>query len=318
MLSALTLDQLLVLITIEETGSFSAAGRKLRRAQSAISHAVQSLENIQQVQLFDRTGKVPKMTEAGRVLAQQARQVLLQADRFSRMAQAMSTGLEPELGIAIDSMVPTGPVLASLGRLQQTFPDVAVNIYTEGLWSAERRVRNGSAALALCALMPAMSQDMRAHLLTTVNLVPVVAPSHPLALIKQSLDREMLSEHVQLILTDAAQTGGPSFSVISPRVWRFVDIGRRLEFLLGGFGWCNMPVHLVEGHLREGRLVQLDINDTSVLPGELPIYSAHRRDAPLGRAAQWLLADLQQQHWPTGDPAAFRPKLFPVPPAWER
>ena len=93
MLNALTLDQLLVLITIEETGSFSAAGRKLRRAQSAISHAVQSLENIQQVQLFDRAGKVPKMTDAGRVLAQQARQVLLHADRFSRMAQAMSTGL---------------------------------------------------------------------------------------------------------------------------------------------------------------------------------------------------------------------------------
>lgn len=315
MLNALTLDQLLVLITIEETGSFSAAGRKLRRAQSAISHAVQSLESVQQVQLFDRSAKVPKMTQAGRVLAQQARQVLLQADRFSRMAQAMSTGLEPELGIAIDSMVPTEPVLASLGRLQQAFPDVAVNIFTEGLWSAERRVRNGTAAIALCALMPAMSQDLRAHLLTTVSLVPVVAPSHPLAAIREPLDREMLAEHVQLILTDAVQTGGPSFSVVSPRVWRFVDIGRRLEFLLGGFGWCNMPAHLVEGHLKEGRLVNLDINDASVLPGKLPIYSAHRRDAPLGRAAQWLLSDLQQQPWPGGDPADVRPLTFPVPPA---
>src|SRR4028118_398433 len=39
MLGTLTLDQLRILVTIEETGSFSAAGRKLQRAQAALSHA---------------------------------------------------------------------------------------------------------------------------------------------------------------------------------------------------------------------------------------------------------------------------------------
>lgn len=298
MLNALTLDQLQVLVTIQDTGSFSAAGRKLRRVQSAISHAVQSLENVQQVQLFDRSGKVPKMTEAGRVLAAQARLVLRQAEQFSRMASSMSAGLEPELGIAIDSMVPTGPVLDSLSRLQKTFPDLAVSIFTEGLWSAERRVRDGTAAIAICALMPFISQDMQAYPLTSVSLVPVVSPTHPLASAKPPVDREVLAEHVQLILTDPLQQAGPSFSVVSQRVWRFVDISRRLEFLLGGFGWCNMPHHLVADHLKQGRLVRLHIEDTGVLPGLLPLYTTHRRDVPLGKAAQWLLADLQGQKWP--------------------
>jgi DNA-binding transcriptional LysR family regulator len=302
MLSALTLDQLLVLTTIEDCGSFSAAGRKLRRAQSAISHAMQSLENIQQVQIFDRSSKVPKLTEAGRVLCAQARQILQQAERFTRIAHSISTGLEPELGVAIDSMVPNEPILNSLSQLQKTFPDVAVNIFTEGLWSAERRVRNGSAALALCALLPAMSQDMQAYPLTTVRMVPVVAPSHPLASAQMPLSREMLSAHVQLILTDPAQAGGPSFSIVSQRVWRFVDIGRRLEFLLAGFGWCNMPLHMVDPHLRAGRLIRMNIEDTTVLPDELPLYAAHRRDLPLGRAAQWLLAELQRQQWPSTGP----------------
>jgi DNA-binding transcriptional LysR family regulator len=301
MLNALTLDQLQVLVTIQDTGSFSAAGRKLRRVQSAISHAVQSLENVQQVQLFDRSGKVPKMTEAGRVLAAQARLVLRQAEQFSRMAGSMSAGLEPELGIAIDSMVPTGPVLDSLSRLQKTFPDLAVSIFTEGLWSAERRVRDGTAAIAICALMPFISQDMQAYPLTSVSLVPVVSPTHPLATAKPPVDREVLAEHVQLILTDPLQQAGPSFSVVSQRVWRFVDIGRRLEFLLGGFGWCNMPHHLVADHLKKRRLVRLHIEDTGVLPGLLPLYTTHRRDMPLGKAAQWLLADLQGQKWPGVD-----------------
>ncbi|MET3615957.1 DNA-binding transcriptional LysR family regulator [Rhizobium aquaticum] len=302
MLNALTLDQLLVLVTIEDTGSFSAAGRKLRRAQSAISHAVQSLENVHQVQLFDRSAKVPKMTDAGRVLATQARQVLRQAEQFSRMAGAISAGLEPELGIAVDSMVPTAPVLNSLSRLQKTFPDLAVTIFTEGLWSAERRVRDGTAAIALCALKPNMSQELRAYPLSSVALVPVVSPAHPLAQAKPPVDRQVLAEHVQLILTDPLQQGGPSFSVVSPRVWRFVDIGRRLEFLLGGFGWCNMPYHLVVDHLAQGRLVRLEIEDTGVLPGLLPLFTMHRRDMPLGKAARWLLADLQEQEWPKAHP----------------
>jgi DNA-binding transcriptional LysR family regulator len=47
MLGNLSLDQLRVLVTIADTGSVSAAGRKLRRAQSAISQAVATLEALQ-------------------------------------------------------------------------------------------------------------------------------------------------------------------------------------------------------------------------------------------------------------------------------
>jgi len=80
LLGTLTLDQLRGLVTILETGSFSAAGRKLQRAQSAISHAVQTLEQMQRMQIFDWSGRAPVLTEAGRALVAQARQVLRQAD----------------------------------------------------------------------------------------------------------------------------------------------------------------------------------------------------------------------------------------------
>lgn len=59
MIGSLTLDQLRVLVTIADAGSFSAAGRELRRAQSAISQAVANLEEIQGVELFDRRGHRP-------------------------------------------------------------------------------------------------------------------------------------------------------------------------------------------------------------------------------------------------------------------
>ncbi len=107
MIGSLTLDQLRVLVTIADVGSFSAAGRKLRRAQSAISQAVATLEDVQGVTLFDRAGHRPRLTEAGRALVGQARVVLAGATRFEAMA-ATREGVEPELAVTMDSLVPAG------------------------------------------------------------------------------------------------------------------------------------------------------------------------------------------------------------------
>ena len=297
MIGALTLDQLRVLVAIEEAGSFSAAGRRLRRVQSAISHTVQALEEVQGVQLFDRSTRTPRFTEAGRVLAAQARQVLRQAEAFERAAQAIAAGLEPELTLAIDSFVPTPPVIRSLAGLQAAYPDLTVTLFTEGIGAAERRVREGSATLGLCVLLPATVQELQATELTKVTLVPVVAADHPLAGETRTLTRDILAEHVQLILTDPLQRPGPNFSVVSSRVWRFVDIARRLEFLLAGFGWCTMPLHLVAAHVAAGRLVRLPIDDPAVLPGAIGLYAIHDRKRPLGIGARWLLAEMQNRAW---------------------
>ncbi|MFO6420245.1 LysR family transcriptional regulator [Hylemonella sp. W303a] len=297
MIGTLTLDQLRVLVAIEETGSFSAAGRRLRRVQSAISHTVQALETAQGIALFDRSGRVPRFTEAGRVLAAQARQVLRQAEAFERTAQSMAAGLEPELSLAVDSFVPTPPLIRSLAGLRTQHPELAVTLFTEGMGAAERRVHEGSATLGLCALLPSMHQDLQASALTEVTLVPVVATTHALARETRVLTRDILAEHVQLILTDPLQRPGPSFSVVSPRVWRFVEIARRLEFLLAGFGWGTMPLHLVQPHLEAGRLARLPIDDPGLLPRSVGLFAIHHRQRPLGLGARWLLAELQRQSW---------------------
>jgi len=97
------------------------------------------------------------------------------------------------------------------------------------------------------------------------------------------------------VLSDPVDPGGAAYGLSSARLWRFVDLGRRLDFLLAGFGWCRMPEHLVATPIAEGRLVPLEMeNDTT--PGEgLTIYAAHRRDHALGPAGRWLLDRLRQR-----------------------
>jgi len=295
MLSALTLDQLRVLTTIADTGSFSAAGRKLRRVQSAISQSIRALEETQGVMLFDRSIKTPVLTEAGRVLVMQARQVLRQAQVFEGIAHDIATGLEPELTLAVDSFMPTQPLIGSLQALREAYPNLPVTLYTEGLGGAARRLRNRSAALALCAMFPTAQQDLQAYPLTSIALIPVVASSHPLATDPRPITREVLQEHVQLILTDPYDSSGPSHGVVSSRVWRFVDMGSRLEFLLAGSGWATIPSHLVTPFLANGRLVVLRIEDPGVTPAFIPIFAAHERNRPPRPAARSLLDDLRKR-----------------------
>ena len=294
MIGSLTLDQLRVLVTIAETGSFSAAGRKLERAQSAISQAVATLEHVQGVLLFDRSVFRPALTDVGRVLVGQARTVLSNAARFEAVAAGTRDGLEPELAVAIDPLVPTAVLIDSLHALRGSFPHLPVSFSTEGLGGAERRLRRGDAALALCTLLPSVPEDVAALPMLDINLIAVVSPAHPLAGLDRPATRADLDEHVQLVLSDPGAPDGPSYGVVGTKVWRFVELGRRLDFLLAALGWCRMPEHIVAPCLANGRLVPLAIDsDPARAVGPLTIYAAHMRDRFLGRAGTWLLNDLQ-------------------------
>ncbi|PLY40385.1 LysR family transcriptional regulator [Janthinobacterium sp. ROICE36] len=295
MIGSLTLDQLRVLVTIADTGSFSAAGRHLGRVQSAISQAIATLEDVQGVLLFDRSGHRPRLTDTGRVLVEQARLVLASAARFEGVAMGTRAGLEPELVIAIDPLVPTAPLIASLSALSRTFPNLPVSFSTEGLGGSLRRLRNDRAAIGICLLLPSIPDDIAAYPLLRVGMQAVVAPGHPLASLGRPATQTDLEPHVQLVLSDPVNPGSENFGIASGKLWRFVDLGRRLDFLLGGFGWCRMPDHLVLPLIAAGSLVALKIEHDPTPREGLTIYAAHQRGRTLGPAGRWLLVDLTRR-----------------------
>lgn len=73
MLDGMSIDQLRTFIAAVDEGSFSAAGRKLRRAQSVVTATLANLESQVGFPLFERTGRYPKLTEAGAALLEAAR-----------------------------------------------------------------------------------------------------------------------------------------------------------------------------------------------------------------------------------------------------
>ena len=81
--------------------------------------------------------------------------------------------------------------------------------------------------------------------------------------------------------------------VVSHHVWRFADLATRLEFLLAGFGWCNMPVHMVADHIAAGRLKRLETAERDNF--RFRIHVVHERGREIGRAGRWLIADLRER-----------------------
>src|ERR1700676_5446613 len=97
MIDPLTLDQMRILVGVAETGSFSAAARRLGRVQSAVSQAVNTLEEVLGVSLFSRAGKTPTLTRAGTVILKDARRLIDGARTMKSRAASIMVDVEPEL-----------------------------------------------------------------------------------------------------------------------------------------------------------------------------------------------------------------------------
>jgi DNA-binding transcriptional LysR family regulator len=78
---AVTLEQLRIFVAVAERQHVTQAARALNLAQSAVSHAIASLEARHDAKLFDRVGRRIELTEAGRAFLAEARIVLAQVER---------------------------------------------------------------------------------------------------------------------------------------------------------------------------------------------------------------------------------------------
>lgn len=149
MLDAVTLDQLRTFIAAAEQGSFSAAGRKLRRAQSVVSQTLANLELQLGVSLFDRSARYPQLTEAGRLLLVEARAVAEHMDTFKARARSVAEGLEPELSVAVDVMFPMDALTRAATHSRAAFPHTPLRLYVEVLGGVIQPVLDGTCRIGV-------------------------------------------------------------------------------------------------------------------------------------------------------------------------
>jgi len=289
-----TLDQIAVFLAIVETGSFAAAGRKLGRATSAVSYAIANLESQLGLNLFIRAGaSKPRLTEAGRAILSDGRGLAMALDGLLAKARGLTRGLEAEVSLVVDVMLPVKLLVKALDEFRRKFPTVALRLQVEALGAVTEAVLDRRAIFGLSGPL-----DMTSDLLVRgpaggVKLIPVAHPDHPLARPGKVTCAEA-NDHVQLVLTDRSSlTAGRDFGVMSVKSWRLADLGSKHALLLAGLGWGSMPKFMVSDDLKRGRLVRLAIDAWDNL--QYDFHTVHRRDTPPGPAASWLMERLAME-----------------------
>ena len=284
-----TFDQLRVLLAVVETGSFAGAARKLGRATSVISYAIANLEDQLGFSLFDREStRRPQLTDAGRTVLSDARTVANGMEGLRAKARGLLHGLEAEIRLVLDAMLPAARVVDALKTLRANFPTVSLHLHVEALGAVAERVLDGRATLGVCVQLDREVAGLERIGLGSVDLVPVAAPDHPLARAGRNGPGAGRG-HLQLVLTDrSALTQGDDRGVIGTQTWRLADLHAKHTFLREGIGWGYMPEPMVREDIGKGRLVRLDMPEWK--HESVRFYAIHRTDTPPGPAASALIA----------------------------
>ena len=294
MLDGVSLDQLRVFIAAADEGSFSAGGRRLRRAQSVVSQTLANLEAQLGIKLFDRSGRSPVLTSQGLALLAEARAVVSRMDVFKARAKGLSDGLEAELSVVVDVMFPLEQLTAAITAFEEKFPTTPLRLYVEGLGAVLQPVLEGHCAFGVMGSLPTAPAELTRERLLSVLFAFVVSPSHPLAAFKGTIPAGVLAQHRQLVLTDRSQlSAGKDFGVLSANTWRLADLGAKRAFLRAGLGWGGMPVGVIDADLRNGSLVRIDVEDIPEANLVMLMSAVFRTDKPPGPAGRWLIEYLK-------------------------
>ncbi|WP_170116537.1 LysR family transcriptional regulator [Devosia submarina] len=293
----LSLDHLAVFVAVVDAGSFSAAARKLNRAQSVVTYAIQALEQHTGSELFDRTAYRPTLTKEGAVLLPRARRVLDAALEFRTQAHGLTAGIESRLALAVDVGVPMTPFVAHLRDFQEEYPMVEVSIMRQPLQATIATLKNGLADLGVVGDPPGRQgeDDFLRRRYGRARMVAVAAIDHPLGKIDGIIDENRLRDFMQVMLSsDIGSSGTDDAMAFAINRWRVNDISLRYSIIIAGLGWASMPLHMEEDDIAAGRLVALKLYDRDPFTTwpEIALSVVHLKTKVLGPAGQWLAEHL--------------------------
>jgi DNA-binding transcriptional LysR family regulator len=167
-------------VAVAEELHFGRAAKRLHITQPPLSQQIQLLERELGVKLFVRGRKI-QLTEAGRVLLEEARRTIEVAERAARATRAAGAGEAARLRVGYPAATLVELVPAALRAFAERCPDVGIEAvagHTGGLLSA---LRDDQLDIAVLAMNGHDSEAVCSRLLHREPLVLAVPDNHPLA-----------------------------------------------------------------------------------------------------------------------------------------
>lgn len=290
----LTPDALAMIQAIATTGSFAAAARASHVVPSALTYRVRQMEDALDVLLFDRSSRQARLTAAGAELLREGTRVLADIDAIANRVKRVATGWEPQLTIAVDSIINHATVMELCKDFLAPAPPTRLKLRDETLSGTLEALTSGQADLALgVALDARTAAGLERETLGAVRFAFVVAPHHPLAREPEPLSDEVIRRHRAVAVADSIQRGGGITVGLLPGqdVLTVSSMPAKLDAQLRGLGAGFLATCLAQPYMDTGRLV---VKRVERAEQQIPFSYAWRKGdkAAQGRALHWWLKKL--------------------------
>lgn len=269
----ITIEVLETLDAIDRRGSFAKASEELNKATSAVSYAVQKLEEQLDIALFQRQGRRSVLTPAGHLILEEGRKILVATSRLANTAKEVATGWEPKIRIAAESTLNSPVLFQVLADFLEEHVNVEVDLLESVLNGGWEALDQDRVELIVGVPGPVpLQKGFRAIPIGDSDLVPVIAASHQYGTLAQDAQglAAVLPKLRRIIIHDTSQleiarsegltrlmsgNAGKSFYV--------QNIDQKVEAILAGIGIGHLPRKRIQSLLDNGELKELKLANVS-------------------------------------------------------
>ena len=284
-----SLEQWRTLQAVVEQGGFAQAANYLHRSQSAVSYAVQRLQDNLGVPVMRLEGRRAVLTEAGEVVLRRARQLLRDADTLEKLAHELGAGWEAEIRLVVDAAFPTDVLMNALQTFAPHDRGTRVLMQEVVLSGAMDALREGSADLVISAGLP---ESVLADELIEIEFLAVAHCAHPLHQLSRKLDFNDLRRETQIVIRDSGHYQVADRGWLeSEHRWTVSSIDRAVSTVIRGLGFAWLPRHYLHTYLERGELKALPLSQGQSYRTHLYLSYAHPEH--VGPATRLLTQHLQ-------------------------
>jgi DNA-binding transcriptional LysR family regulator len=167
-------------VAVARTLHFGRAAAELHIAQPALSQQIKALEADLGVRLLERDNRNVALTDAGRVLLEEATEILRATERARARTIAAATGDTGALRVGYVRSAPGWPSTAIIDGFREQFPNVSLSLSSGFTATHIEGLREGRLDLAFVH-PPVRAEELACLMLAEEPLVAAVRSDHPLA-----------------------------------------------------------------------------------------------------------------------------------------
>lgn len=286
----ITLDQWKTLVSVVESGGYAQAASRIHKSQSTLTYAIQKLERVLGVKVFELKGRKAQLTDAGHVLYVRGKSLVDEAARLEQAAEQLAAGWEAEIRLAVEIVFPTWLLLQCLARFGEERPQTRIELYETVLAGNTEALTEGLVDLAIGPTIP---QGFVGEPLMSVRFVMAAAPSHPLHQLGRPIVAADLKPHRHLVIRDTGSRRVKATSVVANQRWTVSHKATSIRAAVMGLGFAWFPEDSIREELQGGQLQALPMREGTERYAML--YLIHAGGDTLGRGAR-RLGEVIRQH----------------------